>query len=60
MKLRNVKHYREKLIMTQQALSEKSGVSIPAIHRAETDGNVRISTVHKLASALGVKPEQLR
>lgn len=53
-----VKFYREKAGMTQQGLSEKSGVSRNTISALETQGNVNVTyeIMEKLSNALGYKP----
>lgn len=53
-----VKFYREKAGMTQQGLSEKSGVSRNTISALETQENVNVTyeIMEKLANALGYKP----
>lgn len=52
-----VKHYREKLNLTQQELSEKSKVSRNTISAIETQNNVNITydIMNKLANALNEK-----
>lgn len=59
MKLKNVKRYREKKVWTQKGLASFAGVSLPTVIAAESGLDVRISTAHKLAKALGVEPEKL-
>ena len=53
-----VKFYREKAGMTQQGLSEKSGVSRNTISALETQENVNVTyeIMEKLSNALGYKP----
>lgn len=53
-----VKFYREKAGMTQQGLSEKSGVSRNTISALETQENVNVTyeIMEKIANALGYKP----
>jgi transcriptional regulator with XRE-family HTH domain len=47
-------------VLTQEALAEKSGVSKATIIRLEAGKMAaRFSTIHKLAHALGVAPEEL-
>jgi len=51
---------RERRLMTQPELSEKSGVMIATISRIENGiQQPRIPTVRKLARALEVNPEEL-
>jgi transcriptional regulator with XRE-family HTH domain len=45
--------------MTQEELSQKSGVTEATISRLESGSAARISTVKKLATALGVQPAEL-
>jgi predicted transcriptional regulator len=59
-KVPNLKRVRESKFLTQQELAEKSGVSRPTIARLESPGDeARLSTVRKLAKALGVQPAAL-
>jgi DNA-binding XRE family transcriptional regulator len=53
-------YYRLKLGLTQKQLAERSGIGRPTIARLENNAETRISTVAKLAVALGVKPDDLR
>ncbi len=51
---------RERLFVTQEELSERTGISRATISRIESNlQEPRISTVRKLAGALGVQPEEL-
>lgn len=52
-----VKHYREKMGLTQQELSVKSDVSRNTISALETQNNVNVTyeVMNKLAKALGHK-----
>ncbi|HXI19338.1 MAG TPA: helix-turn-helix transcriptional regulator [Chloroflexota bacterium] len=50
---------RVRLAWSQEELAKRSGVSRPAIARIETGTGARISTVRKLADALGVSPAEL-
>lgn len=51
---------RERLFITQEELAERTGMSRATISRIESDlQRPRISTVRKLAAALGVQPEEL-
>ena len=49
-----VKHYREKMSLTQQELAEKSRVSRNTISALETQNNVNVTydVMNKLANAL--------
>jgi transcriptional regulator with XRE-family HTH domain len=56
-KLRSV---RERLFVTQEELAERTGMSRATISRIESgQQRPRISTVRRLAAALGVSPEEL-
>lgn len=51
---------RERLFVTQEELAERTGMSRATISRLEGgQQRPRISTVRKLAEALGVPPEAL-
>ncbi len=57
LKLREV---REHLFVTQEELAERTGMSRATISRLESGlQRPRISSVRKLAQALGVPPERL-
>jgi transcriptional regulator with XRE-family HTH domain len=53
--------YRRRHAWTQGELAEKAGVGITTIARIETRDitDPRVSTVRKLADALGITPEDL-
>lgn len=53
-----VKFYREKVGLTQQGLSDKSGVSRNTISALETQDNVNVTyeIMEKISNALGYKP----
>jgi len=56
-KLRQV---RERLFVTQAELAERTGISEATLSRIENGlQRPRISTVRKIADALGVRPEEL-
>lgn len=51
---------RERRLMTQPELSERSGVMIATISRIENGlQQPRIPTVRKLAEVLGIDPEEM-
>ena len=51
---------RERKLMSQEELARRSGVHAATISRIEAQGTpARFVTIHKLARALGVKPEKL-
>lgn len=45
--------------LTQEQLAEDSGVSVPTIQRLERGEAARITTIVKLAKALGVNPTDI-
>lgn len=58
--LSRLKEYREKRMLTQMELAERSGVSRAAIARLETTSTrARPQTARKLAEVLKVKPQTL-
>lgn len=58
--LRNLRKLREAKYWTQEDLAKRAGLSRVAIARLEsTKVDARFSTIHKLANALGVEPEEL-
>lgn len=55
-----LKELRQRRVLTLRELEEKSGVSYNTIWRLENGHtDARPSTIRKLASALGVEPEEL-
>lgn len=55
-----LKDIREKRMMTQLDLAMKSGVTPAQISRLENHpSNPRVSTLKRLAAALGVEPQEL-
>ena len=58
--LRGLREARERALLTQGALSEKSGVTISTISRLENGLQAaRISTVARISAAVGVPAEEL-
>jgi len=58
--LRHLRAWRLKKLLSQDELSQKSGVAKAAIVRLETgQQHANLATVGKLAAALGIKREQL-
>ncbi len=58
--LKGMREAWERVLLTQPALSEKSGVTISTISRLENGLQAaRISTIARLAEALGVSAEVL-
>jgi transcriptional regulator with XRE-family HTH domain len=45
--------------MPQQQLASAAGVDISTVQRLEAGGVARLSTIRKLADALGVEPRDL-
>jgi transcriptional regulator with XRE-family HTH domain len=59
-KVPKLRQVRERAYLTQAELAKKSKVTESTISRLEAEHQeARISTVRKLAEALGVKPEEL-
>jgi len=59
MKIR-LREVRERKLMTQDELAERTGVTKTTISRIENDRQAaRIPTVRKLAAGLGVDPSEL-
>ncbi len=55
-----LRELREHEALTQRELAERAGVTINAISRIEQNkASARLSTVRKLAGALGVHPSEL-
>ena len=55
-----LKEVRERLLVTQAELAERTGIAEATISRLENGIQTpRISTARKLAEALGVLPEEL-
>ena len=54
-----LRELRLSAVLTQVALAAKAGVAEPTVVAAERGKQVRISTVRKLAAALGVAPQDL-
>ena len=55
-----LKEVREGSLVTQEELSQRSGVGKASISRIESGRHVpRFSTIRKLAAALGVDPQAL-
>jgi len=55
-----LREYRERKLLTQQMLSEKTGLRLASISRIESGLQVpRVGTVRILAAALGVEPDEL-
>ena len=51
--------WREYLQLTQEECAKKVGISQAAYSQLETSNNPRKTTRNKLATALGINPEQL-
>jgi len=58
---KNIKKYRKKLELTQEALSRKADISYNTIIKLEAGGiiNPRMDTLIKLADALGVSIDKM-
>jgi transcriptional regulator with XRE-family HTH domain len=53
-------YWRDRRMLTQDQLAQRSGVARSAIARLEAGGSARFSTLRKLAAALEIEPEVLR
>jgi transcriptional regulator with XRE-family HTH domain len=59
-RVRRLKAARESKLLTQRELAGRAGISQVTIARIETgSGMAQLSTVRKLAAALGVEPMEL-
>lgn len=54
-----LKNLRQQRVLTIEQLAQRAGVSNNTISKAERGGSVYPSSVHKIASALGVEPSEL-
>lgn len=54
-----LKNLRQQRVLTIEQLAQRAGVSKNTISKAERGGSVYPSSVHKIASALGVEPSEL-
>ena len=54
-----LKHWRQRRLLTQEELAQRSGVGVATIARIEAGQGARLSTLRKLAEALQVTPEEL-
>ena len=59
MKAPRLRSIRESRFMTQVELATAAGVHEITVTRLEAGQDAQMSTIRKLASALGVKPEEL-
>ena len=50
---------RKLLAMTQEQLAIRAACDVKTLRKAEQSGNVDVSTLRKLAAALGVSEEEL-
>ena len=58
--LRGLRDARERALLTQQTLSERSGVTVSTISRLENGLQAaRVDTIGRLAAVVGVAPETL-
>ena len=56
----SLRRVRENQGLTQQALATRAGIAKSTVSRGETGGDIRISSVRKLAAALNVRIVDLR
>ncbi len=54
-----LEEWRRRRLLTQGELAEKAGIGISSIVRIEKGQGARVTTLRKLAAALGITPEQL-
>jgi transcriptional regulator with XRE-family HTH domain len=60
MRLAGLRAVRQRRFLTQAELAERAGMSETTVNRLENQlQDARISTVRRLAEALGVQPEEL-
>jgi transcriptional regulator with XRE-family HTH domain len=59
MQLPNLKHYRERALLTQAELAERASLSEMTINRIEGGQDARFRTIRKLAEALKVDAAEL-
>lgn len=58
--LRGLREARERALLTQEELANKSGVTVSTISRLENGlQSARISTIRKLAEAVGAESDDL-
>ena len=55
----NLIFFREKQLLTQDELAEKSGVSVRTIQRIEAGANLKGHTLKSIALALEINPDEL-
>jgi transcriptional regulator with XRE-family HTH domain len=54
-----LEEWRRRRLLTQGELAENAGVGLYSIVRIEAGPSARVTTLRKLADALGITPEQL-
>jgi predicted XRE-type DNA-binding protein len=54
-----VKAWSKNLKMSKKVIAERAGITQPALSRVESSENLRDNTIDKLATAMGIKLEQL-
>lgn len=54
-----LKELRRQRVWTIEQLAEKAGVSKNTISKAERGGSIYPSSIHKIATGLGVEPSEL-
>lgn len=57
--LKRLRRIREEQALTQRQLAERSSITQATIVHAEKGGDVRPTTLRRLADALGVHPREL-
>ena len=59
MRLNKLKQIREQNFLTQAELAEKSGITRETVNRIENGKGTHVKVARIIASALGVKPQEL-
>ncbi len=54
-----LKSLRKQKVLTIEQLAARAGVSKNTVSKAERGGSIYPSSVHKIATALGVEPSEL-
>ncbi len=54
-----LRYWRERKLLTQEALGKRSGVNVVTIRRIERGENAHLSTIRRLVEALEIEPEAL-
>jgi transcriptional regulator with XRE-family HTH domain len=57
--MNKIRQLREQHLLTQEELAALAGVAERTVRHAEAAGNVRLSTLRKLAGALRMEPQEM-